>query len=191
MESTPAERTCPTCGRRYALSLDICPHCGRDSANPFVSPVAVPTARCIEWRWIVPVALCMCALAALLAFVAPGLSVLLLVVASPILARAWAVVERRREAGLPVSRGERVRAVLLSTGFVLLAGIASTVAFTAVCFPVGLPFFSLYPDRLTPRQAQINQIGTIIAFASGACAGIAVGCYVLRRYWPKKVERLE
>jgi hypothetical protein len=134
MEPTPAHRACPTCGQRFAQSLDVCPNCGRDNANPFVSPAVEKEERGAEWRWVAAVALGVCILCGALVFVAPGLSILLLVLASPVLARAWAVVERRREAGLPLNAYERLQAVVMSGAMLLLAGLAAIIACVVLCF---------------------------------------------------------
>jgi hypothetical protein len=135
MELTPADRACPTCGHRSSQSLDLCPNCGRDNANPFVSPAIEQVQRSAEWLWIAAVALGICILCGVLAFVAPGLSVLLLVLASPVLARAWAMVERRREADLPINGYERLQAIITSFAMLILAGFSGAIACAAVCLP--------------------------------------------------------
>lgn len=185
MEPVPFERACPSCRRKYAASLDVCPNCGRDQANPFVSPATMPKPRRIEWRWLAPLAIAVLALAVLFAFIAPGVSIAILIVASPILARALVAIERRREAGLPVGRKERSHALLMSTGIVILAGLAAAVAFTVVCFPMGLPFLELGP-RPQQQHDTRNDIGMFVAFASGGIAGLVAGFFVMRRFWPKK-----
>jgi tetrahydromethanopterin S-methyltransferase subunit F len=189
MEPAPSQRACPACGQKHATSLDICPHCGRDQANPFVSPATIPKARRIEWRWIAPLALAILGLAVLVAFIAPGVSIAILVAASPILARALVAVERRREAGLPVGRHERLHSLLISTGIVILTGLAAAVAFTAVCFPISLPFFTISP-RKSPQQISRENLGMFVAFASGGIAGLVAGFFVMRWFWPKKIPSL-
>ncbi|HWB13422.1 MAG TPA: hypothetical protein VG826_29630 [Pirellulales bacterium] len=180
MEPTPADRACPTCGHRSAL--DVCPECGRDNANPFVSPAIESLDRGDEWRWIAAVALGVCVLSGALAFVSPGLAVLLLVLASPVLARTWAVVERRREAGLPISAAERVQAIVMSGAMLLLASLAGAIACAVVCVPLGLAVF---------MRPQPSYDGMIVAFAASVLAALVAGVYVMRRYWPKRIAKVD
>lgn len=184
MQSTPMERRCPACGHPFSQAAAVCPNCGRDDANPFVSPAMEPSPLTPEWRWLAAAAAGVCGVAGLLALVAPGLSILLLVLGSPILARTWAAMERRREAGLPVAAEERLRAVVASTGIGLLAALAATIAFAAVCVPISLPFF-LVSARGPSVQ---DRLGTIAAFVAGGVAGIYAGYYVLRRTWPRSLN---
>ena|SRR5579863_9539011 len=181
MEPTPADRACPACGQRFAQSLDVCPNCGRDNANPFVSPAVEKADPSPEWRWIAAVALAVCVLCGMLAFVAPGLAVLLLALASPVLARAWAVVERRREAGLPINAYERLQALVMSGAMLLLAGLASAIACFLVCIPVVVVASGL-PSG--PQNA-----GTILVVALFSITALAAGIFVMRRYWPKRIEK--
>lgn len=143
-----------------------------------------PSPLTPEWRWLAAAAAGVCGVAGLLALVAPGLSILLLVLGSPILARTWAAMERRREAGLPVAAEERLRAVVASTGIGLLAALAATIAFAAVCVPIGLPFFTV--SARGPSEQ--DRLGTIAAFVAGGVAGIYAGYYVFRRTWPRSLN---
>jgi hypothetical protein len=187
MEPTPTDRACPTCGKRFAPSVDVCPNCGRDSANPFVSPAVEKADRGTEWRWVAAVALGVCILCGALAFVAPGLSVLLLVLAGPVLARARAVVERRREAGLPLNAYERLQALVMSGAMLLLAGLASGVAFFIVCIPAGGAVAVLSSAR--GKATWIDNAGIVVAFTSCSIAALVAGVYVMRKYWPKRIEK--
>lgn len=187
MQSTPMERRCPACGHRFPPAAAVCPNCGRDDANPFVSPAMEPSPLTPEWRWLAAAAAGVCGVAGLLALVAPGLSILLLVLGSPILARTWAAMERRREAGLPVAAGERLRAVAASTGIGLLAALAATIAFAAVCVPIGLSF-SLIQLPQPDSGVSISLLGIIMAFVAGGVAGIYAGYYVFRRTWPRSLN---
>lgn len=147
-----------------------------------------PSPLTPEWRWLAAAAAGVCGVAGLSALVAPGFSILLLVLGSPILARTWAAMERRREAGLPVAAGERLRAVVASTGIGLLAALAATIAFAAVCVPISLPFFTVHRRGLSEKEASINDLGTIAAFVAGGVAGIYAAYYVLRRTWPRSLN---
>ncbi|HET6879007.1 MAG TPA: hypothetical protein VFI31_02560 [Pirellulales bacterium] len=137
-----------------------------------------------------PLALGVLLLAGLLAFVAPGLSILVIVLASPVLARTWAAVERRKSRDRPATTEERMHALGASTGIVLVAALATSIAFTAVCFPLGLPFFTIEvgPRTRPSPQERANVIGLVVAFGAGGIAGLAAGFFVMRRYWPKKVD---
>jgi hypothetical protein len=178
MEPESAHFACPTCGHRTSQALEVCPKCARDSANPFVSPAIEAAVRSPEWRWIAAMALGLCILCGALAFVAPGVAVLLLVLASPVLARAWAMVERRREAGFTISGYERVQAIIASSGMLIVAGLAGAIACVAVCLPLGIASTVLPPS--------ISDMGAIMAFSSGGIAGLVACLYVMRRHWPKR-----
>ncbi len=177
METTPADRACPGCGQRFSPSLDVCPNCGRDGANPFVSPAGEEARQSPEWRWLAAVALGVCVASAALAFVAPGLAILLLVVASPVLARAWVVVERRRAAGLPINSYHRAQAIVASGAMLLLAFFAATIACVVVCTP--LTFALSWAD--TP--------GAIVTVTASGIAALATGIYVMRQNLPERVEK--
>ncbi len=180
MEPPPTTRSCPTCGHAYAPGAEVCPQCGRDDANPFVSPIAAAKpARGIDWRLLLGVTATL-GIAAAMGLAAPGLAIAWALIATPALVRASTVIKRRREAGLPVAREDRFHAGVASVGVALLAGIAGSVAFVVICFPMGLPFFEIGPDVTRPN------VGMICAFVGGFAAAAAVGFYTMKRFWPPR-----
>lgn len=120
--------------------------------------------------------------------VAPGVAIVWTVIATPALVRAVAAIQRRREAGLAINWEDRFHALTASTGVTLLAGIAATAAFVAVCFPTGLPFFDVSGHPGHKRMGFTrNEIGMFCAFGLGFVAAGAAGFFTMKRFWPRKM----
>lgn len=180
-------RTCPTCGHALARDAEVCPQCGRDDTNPFVSPTTVPSpAHRAPGRLLVGVS-AIVGIGILTGLVAPGVAIVWTVIATPALVRAVAAIQRRREAGFAIRWEDRFHASMASTGVAVLAGIAATAAFVAVCFPTGLPFFTIHGPDGPPRGITIDKIGQACAFLLGFVAAGAAGFFIMKRFWPRKI----
>ncbi|HUY34979.1 MAG TPA: hypothetical protein VMV69_19685 [Pirellulales bacterium] len=123
-----------------------------------------------------------CGIAGIVGLVAPGLAIAWALIATPALVRASTVIKRRREAGLAVVWEDRLHAGVASIGVALVSAIAGSAAFVAVCFPIGLPFFTLGPD---PRVTGPN-VGMIGAYAAGFAAAGVAGFYTMKWFWPPR-----
>lgn len=173
MEPSPVARTCSTCGHALPPAAEICPQCGRDDANPFVSPSTLPaTERPTSWRLVLGFSVIL-GVGILLGWVAPGVAIAWAVIATPVLVRASAVIQRRHEAGLTVVWEDRFQALMASAGVTLLAGIAASAAFVPAC-TVGL-------------SLEVFNIGGVGAVALGCAAAAAAGLFTMRRSWPRKI----
>lgn len=166
---------------------EVCPQCGRDDANPFVSPTAILTpAHRAPGRLVLGIS-AIVGIGAVTGLVAPGVAIVWTVIATSALVRALAAIERRREAGLAIRWEDRFHALTASTGVAVLAGIAATAAFVAVCFPIGLPFFTINGPNGPPPGLTINKIGEACAFLLGFIAAGAAGFFTMKRFWPRKI----
>jgi hypothetical protein len=109
---------------------------------------------------------------------APGLGLLLLVLATPVLIRVAHVADRRQAHGAPMTGGEKVLAFLGSLGVVAAVGLAAAIAFFAACFAVCFAGLSL---------GAFNSRGGMgflfVAWACGGVAGLFVFVLLWRRLW--------
>ncbi|HJT36213.1 MAG TPA: hypothetical protein VJ783_29600 [Pirellulales bacterium] len=189
MEPASVDRICPTCGHALPRIAEVCPQCGRDDTNPFVSPAGAPVPEHHTRQRLVLGISVIVGVGILLGWLAPGIGIVWTVIATPTLVRAAAAIKRRREAGVSVSWEDRARALTISAGVAILAGIAATAAFVAVCFPTGLPFFdvSVHPGRKQMGVTR-NEIGMFCAFGLGFVAAGAAGFFTMKRFWPRKMS---
>ena len=182
MEPALPVRTCPQCGQPLSEAAEACAKCGRDEANPFTSPAA-PTDR-------VPAAegnprlygaiLAAIAVSMIVAFFVPGLGVLLGVVLLPAAVRAAAVLKRQENAASTTTK--RIgffHALLTSAGVMALVWLASAIAFTMICFPLGLISFDIHSG---------GGVGLILGLILGFAAGPAVLIWLTRRFWPRAAK---
>ena len=110
----------------------------------------------------------------------PGVGVVLGLVFVPAVIRAAAAIRRKEEAGLLKDRSSQVvAAVFVSAGITFVVWLASAVAFTIVCFPLGWLSFGIETG---------GGIGMILGFVLGGLAGLAVFYWFMRRFWPRPTE---
>jgi hypothetical protein len=113
-------------------------------------------------------------------FAVPGLGVVLAMVFIPAVVRAAAVIDRKAQVAGARNSGEQLTvAVFASAGVTFVVWLASTIAFTIVCFPLGLFSFDLNSG---------GGAGMIFAFGLGGLAGLAVFVWLMRRFWPPPAE---
>jgi hypothetical protein len=176
MESELSPRTCPQCGQELASGVAACPKCGQHGANPYASPVSVDAelpVRALGWPLISSVAVVI-SVSIIVGIVAPGIGVLLALVFVPAVVRTVAVLQRREAAGMQSDSPSRILMLLLAcAGVSFAAWIASSIAFSIVCVPIGIAAFALQSD-----WAFSAGIGLAILFQ------IAVFVWLMRRYWP-------
>lgn len=138
---------CSGCGRRFA-GPDLVPE-GRNAptprpvANPCEAPSAPVTAY---WNLRIGTAMMLiavvaCCLGALRANIAFGIAVSLSLVPASILTPLFAV--RRRSEGRAMDWSEQVYTFAITMICSWLVSIASSIAFLATCFPVGMASNSL------------------------------------------------
>jgi hypothetical protein len=185
MDEPPTTPRCPACGAALQAGDGACAACGRNEANPFRPPITkdAPPPR----GWPGPAyAIGVASIALALVWPMPGLAVAWVIIATPALMGAAVVIRRRRMAGLPTGTAERATALFASVVATLLAIIAASIAFVAVCFPIGLFAFDL-PGK---GERESYGFGMISAFVLGGIAGLAAGFYLFKVLWPRTPQRL-
>jgi len=86
----------------------------------------------------------------------PGVGVVLGLVFVPAVIRAAAAIRRKEEAGLLKDRSSQVvAAVFVSAGITFVVWLASAVAFTIVCFPLGFAGYSDFGNPSRSRTASL------------------------------------
>lgn len=178
MDLSQPRRTCPQCGQELPPGA-ACAQCGRDEANPFISPAAArePKPREVDselwFALVVVVAVCVA-----IGFALPGLGVILGMVFVPAVVRTAAVMRRRAEVAAAKNSGSQIAStVFASAGITIAVWIASAVAFGVVCTPVGLVAFSIRSD-----------VGAVLAFGLGGLAGLAVFFWFMKKLWPRSAK---
>jgi hypothetical protein len=105
----------------------------------------------------------------------PGLGVILILVATPALARTLGAASHRKRVGRPMTAVEKVEAFVASVGVVTAIGVSALIAFVATCVPVGFVTLSASFEA-----------GLILAVVVGLVAAVAVGVPMIRRLWPRR-----
>jgi len=153
---------------------------GRATGNPIERPDLPASQGDAPAFWIL--GLLMIGLCLGLMFEAPGILVVLLVLATPALIRTCIASARQRAEGAPPSGLSKVGTFISSVGVIALIGLAAGGAFYATCFAVCLGGLSV---------AELNHgkdAGWILIPSVGA--GLAVGLWVavrlIRRHWSRK-----
>jgi hypothetical protein len=180
MEPAPPEKTCPQCGQKLPPGADTCAACGRNDVNPFSSPAAPidPPAATSGLLNRLSVGGAAGALFAsiVIGYFVPGLGILLCLLLVPASIRAAAVMRRQTAPASAAGQVGYLQALLVSSGVMFLVWLASTVAFTIVCFPLGLISFDVHSGGGAGLA-----FGLILGFASG----LAVFVWLTRRFWPR------
>jgi hypothetical protein len=177
---TPPAIPCPHCGALNHPDAKSCAACDRSLARPIGSGAvpAPPAGReALERRTIhlnsimLLIALIAVCLGVLREF--PGLGVLLVVLVVPALVRTFTGAARRKALGTPMSWDQKLITFTASVGIVALIGLAASIAFVAVCFPIGV--LSINAGGM---------YGIYFALIAGLAAGISVLVMLGRTLWP-------
>ena len=117
-----------------------------------------------------------------LALEAPGVLVVLLVLATPALIRTIVALSRRQTPAAPPSGLAAVGTFLSSLGVVAMVGLASVAAFYATCFVVCLGGLSL-----GGLQGKGSENWVLVAsVGAGLVPGLAVAVLLFRLFWKRK-----
>lgn len=151
--------------------------------NPFSAPAAIgvrdETAKPPRVAYTISLQVLMAlitvvAVSTAIAVKLPGLGILIGILATPALVRAAWAMNRRRLAGLPVIFEDRMGAFLASLGIMLATLMSFGIAFTIICFPLGLAAFGSGAD-----------FGVVaMAIVAGAVIASVVAFLVFRRIGP-------
>ena len=183
-ENPPGERTCWLCREAIASA------CGDEvSSKDFVRP---SSGRADTNTWTFHLSSLMIVIAIIAIFLGllrevPGLSILLVIVATPAVVRTCVATSRRRAKGAPMTRVERLWAFAGSVGVVAVTGAASTAAFSAICF--GSAFLGAAATS-GQRGSYPGLAGLIWGAMIGGGLGFIIAVYVFYRFvrwlWPIK-----
>jgi hypothetical protein len=142
MSATPAAAThCPDCGAEVPAESLKCWLCHRQLAvqaelveptSPFRAPPrrASPAQFSLETLMLVITLIAVC-LGVIMA--APGLGILVAIVAAPALVRTLVAGYQERRAGTPMTLSEKLLAFLASTGVAVAVVVTGWTAFAAAC----------------------------------------------------------
>jgi hypothetical protein len=182
----PDGNRCPQCGKLMPAKAQLCSLCAQKHAIQEGLPTryqdsgdlpelrAEPAGDRTAWAVFGVLAILICVG---LAFTAPGMLIVLLIVATPALIRALIVSSRKRdetEVAIPPSF---FQIFFSSLGVAVLVGTAAAAAFFAACFVTGFGAMAL-----------TNSIdgGVWCGIVSGAIMGLVVAVWLLRRLWSRK-----
>lgn len=190
-ETTPSSppNNCPDCGAPLVPGAKQCWLCRLKAGdvvgaaakgqvpppNPYASPAPPPDANlgrtfslASMFLWTTLVAV----LAGLARF-APGLAIGVAVLSIPAGIRTVGIIRRRKtRIGKQLSAMEKIEAFFASLGVMTLVGLASSIAFFATCFPVGLFTFDMRNDS-----------SVFFAIALGIVAAIVVAFLIGKALW--------
>ena len=180
----PFDKRCPHCGKGISANESECWMC-RDKLGirEGPAPAAMPTppkawaGDNVAWAIVGLLAIVGCVL---FAIVAPGILILLVVLATPALVRA-ARAGSRGIAPSSFASGPNFFTVFLSSlGITTTVLLAASIAFFATCFVVGFGIAS------TSNRLEILGPAAIAGIIAGAIPGLALAIYLFRRLYPFK-----
>lgn len=171
-EKQAAHFNCPECGAALPPGAVTCWLCRRKSnsashySTPGTTVVRDPGAGQFSlatiFLVITLIAVCLGTF-----HIAPGLGVLVMIVAGPAMIRACVVGIKEKRAGHPLSIGEKLVAFFASTAIVILVGVAGFIAFQIACWGA------------CAAVAGIQNKGGDVAVWSGVIIGAAAGIGVI------------
>ena len=109
---------------------------------------------------------------------APGLGVLLVVVAAPALVRTCVVGIREKRVGHSLSIGEKVVAFLASSAIIVLVGVAGFIAFQIACWGSCAMIAGI--------QQKESDNAFLVGIGTGCIAGLGTIIWLIWKTWPRK-----
>src|SRR5262245_31022907 len=180
--SSPASPRCPECGAPLSGPQARCWLChGKPSdasaENPYAPPrplagenTAVQFSLASLFLLITLVAVCLGVF-----MIAPGLGILLVLVATPALIRTTVAVSYQKQAGAPLAPLDKVWVFFVSFFIMIAVGVAAFVAFQVVCWTGAL---------LTQFNNPIPNV--IVGVIVGLMAAIPLAIWILWLTRPSK-----
>ncbi len=114
---------------------------------------------------------------------APGVLLVLLILATPALIRTVVALSRQQTPGAPPSGLAAVGTFLSSLGVVAIIGLASAAAFYATCFAVCLGGLALHDMRGGGKSGEWIMVASV---GAGLVPGLIVAVWLFRRFWPRR-----
>lgn len=178
-----ADPRCWLCGheRKQAARYWILPEkivpCGGEPPSAFESGSTGDNATVVGF-WLLAALVCFGLL-----LTAPGLLIVLAVLATPALARTAYLSWRAKQAGERRSRSDTIVAFLASLGTVVVVGSASVIAFFATCFAVCFGWYSL-----AEKGGGETSIGraSYIGLAAGVLVGLSAAFLMFWALWRRR-----
>lgn len=167
----PAD-ACPHCNKEIAENLEQCPHCQGaigDGINPYQSPVEVESTK-RQRTWMLTISGACFVGSLLVALVAPGITVALVLLIIPTTVRALSIQRRVIERDGFISFDSEFAEFFGSALVIFGCSVAGVIAFFAVCFPIGIATFQ-------------TSHGIDWAVGLGLLASLVVGVSIARYFW--------
>jgi hypothetical protein len=173
---------CPHCGAEVQTPGSPCWLCRQKAAqaepNPYASPRPIENATQFS---LASLFLVMTLVAVCLGvfMIAPGLGILFAFITTPAFIRTMVAASRGRQVGEPMSAMEKTGIFLISWFIMCAVGIASVVAFMAVCFAGAL---------ITESVGASLEIVLMAGVLGGLAAAIPLTVWLLRLTSPSRME---
>jgi hypothetical protein len=175
---------CPYCGAKRITSASVPCWLCQEMLPPLEGPVPGGSVQGPASRVAaIVVGILVLLIGTGLALAAPGLFLVLALIATPILIRSVVVTRRARREGRPMTGEERVSAFFATLGAVILVGIATIVAFFVTCFAVCLGMLAVSEGG---GRRGVEEWILPVSVIAGLVPGILVLVWltrVIRRRW--------
>jgi len=190
-------RTCDQCGAANSATRRECWQCGaqitslvssESDVNLFASP-AVPEQEFSTGQNLSSLLL-LVALAAIclgIAAIAPGLAIVLAVLAVPALIRTSGILGRRQQRGVMSNFVEKILLFVGSFGVILVIVVSVVITFFAICFGGGLGTLSVF-EFLGKSNFTDPGLAILFGFVVGIAASLWVLIKLARRLWPYRED---
>lgn len=169
-------RRCPDCGAEFLLSQSQCWLCSRKAPeatteNPYASPQLIHESKYRAGQFSIATLMLVTTLVAVclgVGMLAPGLGILLAIVATPALVRTVVADSRTKAAGWPFTMTKKIETFIVSLFLAGAVGMAGVVAFMGAC-TVGLMASGAFVSSSGPSGDAFG-----VALFLGAVAAIGV-----------------
>jgi hypothetical protein len=178
---TPAADACTPHAPREGLSTQ--PHAEREE---YIRNAATPAAQPASFQFGLSSLLLIMTLSSVwfsVMAMAPGVGIVLAILAIPPLVRTWRVAHRRQAQGYLLSVRDRIHVFFAALCMVILIGMVAGIAFAATCF-TGL-FGGFAVNAIAHGDETPIALGAAVGTGLGLIAAAAVAAFLFRRLWPK------
>jgi hypothetical protein len=177
----PADVPCAPHAPREGPSVQ--PHAEREE---YIRDAPTPAEQAAPFQFGLSSLLLIMTLASVLFSVmamAPGVGIVLAILAIPPLVRTWRVANHRQTQGHPLSARDRIGIFLAALGIAVGIGVAAGVAFFATCFMGFVAGSGI--SGIWAKGYDTLGWGVLTGGLFGLAAGGAAGYFLIRHLWPK------